>query len=148
MDSSPSFAHVGRCASPLALMPQAKLLDLLESAARHRMNLKAERLRRIAQAHGVEEALFQAVSEALGYSRNTIPFRMLAQRLPLKRLLREASAESLLFGHAGILDEVPYDQAAAETKPYLRQLWEHWWKHRTEDRDLQPPLLPWQKGVD
>ena len=111
----------------------------LLQAAWHRAAEKARRFLRVAGVHGVDEAWYLAVAEALGYHANREPMRVLAQRVPIRLLRQEPEvAEALLFGHAGFLDQRPFDE---ETEPdarrYLRGLWEGWWKHRSE-RVRQP----------
>src|SRR5439155_1069824 len=83
----------------------------------------AIRLRRRIEVHGRDEALFQAIAEALGYKQNRLPFTLLAQRLPLAflRKLRE-DAEALLFGVAGFLDTPDLDRQRKSTRSYLRSL--------------------------
>ena len=59
--------------------------------------------------------------------------------------------EALLFGVSGFLDNTPYDNAQGETRDYLRQLWEHWWKQRGEFIRWResPQLLSWKvAGAD
>ncbi len=125
-------ARVGRCASPLKDMPAPKLDALLESAAQYRLRLKAARFHRVAEIHGPDEAWFQALAEALGYANNKLPMRVLAQRLPLTQLraVPPIEAESVLFGAAGFLGQPSFETAAPDARPYLRELWESWWKRR------------------
>ncbi len=137
---APAEAKCGRCSFPLAAMPGPRLTSLLEAAARYRLERKARRLARLAELHGWDETLFQELAAAFGYRRNQRPLTMLAQRLPL-RLLRThpAGAEVLLFGAAGFLEAKLYEQAPADTRGYLRELWETWWRHRAEFSAVPPP---------
>lgn len=136
----PTEAKCGRCALPLAELPAAQLTTLLEAAARYRLERKAKRLAQIIDVRGVDEALFQELAAALGYHHNQQPLTRLAQRLPL-RLLRThpAGAEALLFGAAGFLNVTTFEQAPPATRDYLRQLWESWWRWRTEFSAIPPP---------
>lgn len=132
--------RLGRCARPFAAMPIARVEAFLTGAARHRAEEKARRFLRVASLHGRSEAWFQALAESLGYHANREPMRMLAQRLPLRLLASlPADAEGMLFGHAGFLEERPFDDAGAPAaRAYLRALWQAWWKHRDESvRHLQ-----------
>jgi Protein of unknown function (DUF2851) len=141
-DYIPPEAKPGRCSFPLRDMPAPRLKALLETAARYRLTQKAQRLERIADLHGWDQALFQEVAAALGYRRNQRAMTILAQRLPLQLLQsHHAGAEALLFGAAGYLETKIYESAAPETRDYLRSLWETWWKHRPEFSTLSPP--PW-----
>jgi len=101
---------------------------------------KAARLRSMIENHGADEALFQELAAALGYKQNKLPFTLLAQRLSLA-LLREHDddAEALLFGVAGFLQAPDLTVYEAETRGYLRLLWDRWWPQRD---DLQRLILP------
>jgi len=125
-------ARVGRCAFPLRDLPAPKLDALMVSAAQYRLRLKAKRFHRVAEIHGFDEAWFQALAEALGYANNKLPMRVLAQRLPLAQLrtFPDIEAEAVLFGAAGFLGQPSFETAAPDARPYLRELWESWWKRR------------------
>ncbi len=135
-DASPksrlAAARLGRCATPLREMEPQRVLDLIESAAQHRLRIKSNRLHALVAAHGRDEAVFQALAQTLGYRNNQRPFLVLAQRLTLRRVVKESALrrEALLFGVAGFLEGVEPDQVAAITKAYLRELWSEWWKLR------------------
>ena len=107
--------------------------DLIETAAKVRMQRKADQFHRAAIAHGIDEALFQALAVALGYKLNKIPFLLLAQRAKLQ-LLRDQgpAAESLLFGVAGFLEDRMTNRFVSIDRDYWRHLWEHWWQLRSQ----------------
>ena len=126
-------ARLGRCSFPLQKMDDLRVTRLLEAAAQYRLKLKSTRFWRIADIHGLDEAYFQAIAEALGYSNNKLPMRVLAQRLPLASLQKNGDdAEALLFGAAGFLNQPSFEEANPEAQPYLRNLWETWWKYRDD----------------
>ena len=130
----PAPARLGRCSTPLSRMNEAAVQSLLEASAQYRLHRKSLRLHRAVAAHGRDQAIYQTLAQTLGYSSNQRPFLLLAQRLPVRRLaaMEPMQREALLFGVAGFLDATPFDEARDETRVYLRQLWEHWWKHRAE----------------
>ena len=132
--SRQAAARLGRCAAPLAEMPAAAVRSLLESSAQYRLQRKSQRLHQWSAAHGREQAIFQALAQAMGYRQNTVPFLMVTQRLPLKRLLKASAAEreALLFGVSGFLESVVFDETREDTRGYLRGLWENWWRLRDE----------------
>ncbi len=141
-------AKLGRCAAPLETMEPERIAGLLTAAALHRMRKKAQRFQAIRAVQGREQALWIGVAEALGYRHNRLPMAVLAQRLPIA-FLKECDAadtEALLFGAAGFLDCAQHTrQEGTEeaTQLYLRQLWQHWWKLRT-DHELGPErALQW-----
>lgn len=138
-------ARLGRCAEPLRDMPLKQVLDLIESAAQHRMRLKSNRLQALAAAHGREQAIYQSLAQTLGYRNNQRPFAVIAQRLPLSRLLKEdaLNREALIFGVAGFLEELPPDRTEDATRGYLGKLWSRWWKLRSGcQRWLEPQQVP------
>ena len=136
----PAEARCGRCSFPLRELPAARVESLLAAAARHRLERKARRLERLAALHGWDQALFQELAATLGYRRNPWAMMMLAQRLPLKLLAAHpAGPEALLFGAAGFLESQVFEQAPPESRSYLRELWEKWWKHRAEFSAVSPP---------
>jgi hypothetical protein len=128
-------ARLGRCSGPLRDLPDDKVREVLLGAAQFRLRRKAGALARLAELHGPDEALYQALATTLGYKNNKLPFTLLAQRLPL-RFLRKMDADALLFGVSGFL---PHDLAAFDspTRSYLRTLWESWWPCRAEFERLE-----------
>lgn len=138
------LAKPGRCHAPLRDVSEERATSILDAAARFRVGQKAARLHAIAASHGRDEALFQEIAAALGYKQNKLPFTLLAQRLPLRRLRENAdNIEPLLFGAAGFLsaDLADYNQ---QTRDYVRQLWERWWIHRDELERLVVPASIWK----
>ena len=127
-------ARLGRCAMPLGSMKESAVRSLIEASAQHRLQRKSNRLYHGIKAHGREQAVYQALAQTMGYRHNQRPFTVIAQRLPVRRLLGEETLarEALLFGVSGFLDETPFDATEDDTRAYLRQLWDHWWKYRTE----------------
>ncbi|MBK1883219.1 DUF2851 family protein [Luteolibacter pohnpeiensis] len=126
-----AIARPGRCLAPLKSLPEAAVASLLDEAARHRAGLKATRFLRLIDAQGRDQALFQAVAETLGYRGNSLPMKVLSQRVMLRDLKPDPSlAEPLLFGTAGFLSPKLHEVAPPETKDYLQNLWETWWKQR------------------
>src|SRR5205809_5804599 len=137
------LAHAGRCVAPLRNLEAERVSSVLEAAAKFRLRQKANRLRQRIEVHGRDEALFQAIADALGYKQNRLPFTLLAQRLPLAFLRkRREDAEALLFGVAGFLDTPDLDRQRKSTRSYLRSLWDRWWKYREQfSRLVLPPKL-------
>ncbi len=140
-----AIAHPGRCVYPLKNLSSGALTRLLDEAAAYRANLKAARWMKTADAHGRDAALFQATAETLGYRGNALAMRLLAQRAPLSLLRDEGeAAEAVLFGTAGFLAPGLHEQAPADTREYLRQLWDRWWKSRARFEVTGNRTIPWQ----
>jgi hypothetical protein len=137
----------GRCRPVFRAMGEARAREFVEMAARYRARKKGERLAALAEIHGAEEAFYQAVAEGLGYRSNRLPFRVLAQRLPLRFLReRKGDVEALLFGVAGFLDAPDLSRFAGETRGRLRELWERWWPHRASLSRLVLDKAAWHLG--
>jgi Protein of unknown function (DUF2851) len=143
-----TIAHSGRCCAPLRTMSSEKIDSLIETAAGIRLDRKAQQFRRSALAHGIDEALFQAIAIALGYKLNKVPFLLLAQRARLRTLRRlQAAAEAILFGLAGFLENRHQDNTAADAREYWGSLWQHWWRFRSQFANLKLPTDIWRFGM-
>ena len=84
-----------------------------------------------------EQLLFEGVMEGLGYEKNRIPFRLLAQSLRLKTLREFRFGDTqtmmaLLFGTAGLLPS-PQKLQEHESRRYVRALRRRW-------RELRPQI--------
>ncbi|MCX6867933.1 MAG: DUF2851 family protein [Verrucomicrobia bacterium] len=140
-----AIAHPGRCVHPLKYLSTGAIESLLNEAAVHRANLKGARWLKTADAHGRDAALFQATAETLGYRGNSLAMRLLAQRAPLALLRDEGdAAEAVLFGTAGFLTPDLHEQAPADTRDYLRGLWDAWWKSRARFEVTPNRAIPWK----
>ena len=100
---------------------------VLAEAGRHRLRMKARRLTgrlcaRTATPDGARQVFYEEVMNALGYRRNTVPFRRVAERLPIAAL--------------------PADLAAAQTAMLVAGGFEEWDRfgtrpHNTPERRLE-----------
>jgi hypothetical protein len=140
-----AIARPGRCVSPLKNMAAGSVSRLLDEAAQHRAAQKAGAFLRTEDAHDRNAALFQATAETLGYRGNSLAMRLLAQRAPLAALKGESQAiEAILFGSAGFLSPSIHEKAPADTRDYLREQWETWWKLRSRFELPAARLIPWR----
>ena len=80
---------------------------ILSAAGRHRLRMKARRLEgRLAAAPGARRQVFyEEVMTALGYRRNTRPFRRVAERVPLASLPAASDAARTALLVAGSFEE-------------------------------------------
>ncbi|MEZ5431726.1 MAG: DUF2851 family protein [Verrucomicrobiales bacterium] len=143
-------ARLGRCAAPLRDFSTERLNTLLSSAAQYRLQRKAERWGALARSHSTSQALFCGCAEALGYRHNKLPMFSLAQRLPVDTVLSRHPApiiEALCFGIAGYLEAEHFDRSKAETRGYLKDLWDHWWKFRIVHELTEGRRPPWNPGA-
>ncbi|MDD5350149.1 MAG: DUF2851 family protein [Chthoniobacteraceae bacterium] len=137
------------CRETFAALPEPRVLELVEAAAQYRLCRKAARLERWGAEFGKDEALYQAVAEALGYRANKLPMLLLAQRFPLALLrAQRAEIEPLLFAGSGFLNATDLHPLPGDTRGYLRELWTQWWPRRTEYERLTVPRALWNpRGV-
>ncbi len=135
----------GRCFQPLRKIPKIAIERLLHEAAIRRSTQKAARFQRVADAHDLDTALFIATAETLGYGGNSFPMKLLAQRAPIRMLLTQTDqAEAILLGTAGFLHPQLYLQAPEDTREYLADLWETWWKIRPNHEPDMNRLPRWK----
>jgi hypothetical protein len=140
-----AIARPGRCVAPLRNLPATAVSRLLDEAAKHRAAAKASTFLRIEEAHGRDAALFQATAETLGYRGNSLPMKLLVQRAPLSALRGQPDAvEAILFGSAGFLSPSFHENAPPDTRDYLRDLWETWWRLRPGFELPAARLIPWK----
>ena len=131
----------GRCSPELAKLPAEQIVEILRAAGLFRLRQKARRWFWRERLTSPEQALFEALAEALGFHANQIPMRLVAQRLPWSKLRALEPEERLahLFGLAGFLPNESVTRLQSETRGWLRNLWEIWWKERGS---LDYALLP------
>ncbi len=123
------------CATALAAHPD-RALTLLDAAGEFRIQAKARRLMaRFRQNADRRQTLYEELLAALGYKQNAAPFRRLAQRLPVSDWDPDAGAANAygrLLGAAGLLPP-PDDSADPVLRPFVRGLWDYWWRHPVAD---------------
>lgn len=100
-------------ACPLANRDSAQIVHLLEKAGAARLVLKGLAFRELRFYKSWDQILYSGIFEALGYSKNQVPFRKLAAILPVEFVFRELRAtpdadvllkvQGLLIGAAGLL---------------------------------------------
>ncbi len=124
------------CACILKSWSPDKCKELLEAAGEERLLLKAARLQWNIQQSNQEQSLYSAIMKALGYKKNQKPFQILAQNLPIAELHNiskgsQLKAYALLLGISGLIPdkELGYDD---ETKLFIRNLWDQWWKYSSQ----------------
>ena len=129
---------------PMCLLSQEKyekIIALIDYFSKERLFNKSERFGEFHQFGSWDEVLYQGIMEALGYSKNQVPFRKLAALLPIEALLSELNKnqienqavqlQGLLLGAAGLLPSQDpsfdwrkiNDQDTQEFVPRLESIW-------------------------
>ena len=136
---------LGRCSGILRELSPDNLKTLLHAAAEVRFRGKAAQLQSRARQAGWEQALWEGLFRALGYKQNVWPMQSLAEMRPRwgGRLSEPTSCQARLFGVGGLL---PSDVSSvpAGTGPYLRGIWDQWWREREEYIDCLLPRELWR----
>jgi len=109
------------------------IYGLLCAAGKCRLEIKAGRLADAAAQKGEGQVLYEEIMNALGYKHNRLPFRQLAEHVRVEALredsgLNPIAAYALLAGVAGLLPAVTETRWDNETRRFVRQLWNYWWK--------------------
>ena len=129
-----ALARPGRCLNPLAQLSEENITSLLKEAAIYRAQQKAHRFKQTSSLHGFSQALWESFAAAMGFSANRLPMRLLAQRLPAKKLntFSPEDREAIIFGTAGFLSPTLHETAPPESQEWLEDLWTRWWKRRDQ----------------
>ena len=154
----------GKCCAPLRGLGELELAQLLDQAARVRLETKAAQFRARAKSAGWEQALWENLFRALGYKHNVWPMQHLAEQRP--RLV-SASSESRGSRHAGPVPSLgagdnallalqarllgmsgllpgELTRAQKSTDNYVRRIWDVWWRERDAYSDVILPRVAWR----
>jgi hypothetical protein len=130
----------------LSDQPDDFKIAVIDYFSRERLQAKADRFAEQRENNSWNQILYIGIMEALGYSKNQVPFRKLAQDIPIEALMREfhgiAREESLhrplglLLGAAGLLPSQDkfFDWRKIkdkETHTYVAQLEDVWSEYST-----------------
>jgi hypothetical protein len=121
-------------------------VSVIDHFSRERLQAKAARFAEQRQTSSWNQILYIGIMEALGYSKNQVPFRKLAQSIPFEALKREFHGVSkeesllrplgLLMGAAGLLpsQDKSFDWRKIkdeDTQTYVSQLEDVWAEYST-----------------
>ncbi len=135
----------GGCAVRWLLANDTQIQAVLTEAALGRLSLKGRRLMERAAETDQDQAVYEAVFEALGYRWNREPFRQLAMQTPLAFLTGFPDAETrraILRGRAGVLPDLTKETALPVFEAEIRRSWQLWWQV-----DGQRLELPWHNAA-
>jgi hypothetical protein len=127
------------CAYYIRSFPESGMKLWLRSLYKERMAHKSRYMDKILldSARNPDEALYQAMARGYGTPMNSLPFEMLAKKIPLPVLMdfrdNVKDLEAILFGHSGLLSP------ARDLGPYPSSLWQRYSELRP---DLTGPAVP------
>jgi len=126
---------------------------ILEHGARNRIGLMAGQMQELRTSESWDQIIYLNLLNALGFSKNQIPFRRLAHLLPVETIwnyiwndppgLALEKTEAWLFGAAGLLPPVPVVNGS-DVDQYVQRLQKQW--DQFPERPKKDPLKPesWQ----
>jgi len=123
--------------------------ELLRQAAKVRLCAKALQIQARARESGWAQALWESLFRTLGYKNNVWPMVRIAETFPALRQTPGPLPETLLGWQArllGLSGLMPGDppKARMETAPYLKLLWDSWWRERGVLTDFILPPKVWR----
>lgn len=133
------------CGARMAEVPPDLLTGWIEKLGYERID---ERRRLLAQnvdaAGGIDELLFQACFESLGYAKNSGQMLDLARRLRAAELRHMSSLDrqAMLFGTAGMLTDPRTDGRSRELEPFAASLRERYFQ-MTADKLPRMRAVSW-----
>jgi len=133
--------HGGGCVKVMNRLAPTQIESFLDLAGDERFASKTRKFIRWIHRAGPAQAFYEGWMEALGYKANKSAFHALARRLPLAVLAENRAAIApLLFGVAGFLP------TAASDDPFVKRLWNSWWKLRPDFAEKILPDTAWRRA--
>lgn len=139
----------GACAGAWQRLNPETERELLRQAAKVRLCAKALQIQARARETGWAQTLWEALFRALGYKNNVWPMIRIAETLPALRQTPGPLPETLLAWQArllGLSGLMPGDppKERMENAPYLKLLWDSWWRERGLLTDFILPPKVWR----
>lgn len=142
-------ALAGKCRAPLRELGAAQAGELLDQAARLRLQAKAAALQARARQAGADQALWEGLFGALGYKHNVWPMRRLAELRPQLATAADAAPATALAWQArllGVGSLLPADPPRRDGPgaKFFRALWDCWWRERDALSEWLLPRQTWR----
>lgn len=139
----------GQCHPALLALPPEKLKEILEEAGWHRLRQRRSLAQARVVSFGLDQAVWIALAEGLGFSENREPFAALARAVPIRKLLQipdPLERKAVLYGTAGLLPDPARSKVREQALPLVRQLWDSWWRQREVWMPYTLPAGGWRLG--
>ncbi|WDE97065.1 DUF2851 family protein [Lentisphaera profundi] len=108
-----------------------QMKSFLEKMAFLRLAQKASHLEEQIKVYGVEQAIYQDLMEAFGYTQNRQAFLILAKSISLKRLQECDDPEAILWGESSLLKDSSQSEVHEDLKAWHQKKWNAWAKFRS-----------------
>jgi hypothetical protein len=135
----------GACSAPLANLGPDTVADLLKQTAQVRLRRKAHLFEIRARHGGWDQSLWEGLFGALGYKKNIWPMKRLAELSP--EVMRGSGSalqvQARLLGLGGFLP-TEARKTPRTIDPYVRNLWELWWRDVSQFDGLVFPPSIWK----
>ncbi len=154
-----SFESIDITAYPYATLPHSprpcalalqnwhpdRLGPMLEAAGAHRMQIKANRIAMQLEHATPDAVLYREVLGAFGYKQNTAVCRNIADRITYDVIhsMPPLAGYALLLGISGLLPEKPSPRWDAETREFIRYVWDAWWPQQAQWQNVQLSRSAW-----
>jgi hypothetical protein len=132
------------CGDYIRSIPIQRLKPWLHALHTDRISQKSMRMEEILHASGkdLNEAFYRALAHGYGIPINTLPFDLLAKKIPMRILLENrysiSDLEAILFGHSGLLFP------ARDLGPYPSSLWNRYTGIRSSFTEKPVPRHLWR----
>ncbi|MCX6007664.1 MAG: DUF2851 family protein [Chloroflexi bacterium] len=122
------------------------LKKILLQAGMQRFSTKSAKYAAVLQEGDADQALYKGICRALGYSRNTAQFEMLADRLPLDSIIRSSAGslikkQAMIIGCAGLLPSQGGVAGSVLSCEKIAEIEREW--SALSEKPLQSPALHW-----
>jgi len=97
----------------------------------------------------MDQAIWIALAEGLGFSENREPFAALARAVPVAGLLPLSDPEdraAWLYGTAGLLPDPTRVRVSPRALPRVRGLWDRWWRQGAGEKTSVLSSGTWRLG--
>lgn len=104
-------------------------VDVIDRAGIERLNIKSNAMNRQIAGNGADQALYEGIMDALGYSKNRKQFLDLAQKMPVNILIgqKPEKIQAILFGASGLLPNIEnkgkFDKETEEYLDVIEPIW-------------------------
>ena len=141
------------CSEIIRLIPDHSLKTVFQAAGISRLHRKSLQFKYKVSQHGLSQAFYTCLADALGYKNNRQAFQNLCSNADIKTLksFTDASERSaFLWGQSSLLPDITQDDVHPELNSLAQDQWNKWWKlrknadspvkwNRTSQRPLNSP---------